>query len=152
MKIKTLAAGAAITLVVISTALAHEGATGMVKIRMDAMSAIGDHMKSISAMLTGKTDFDGKLVSKQAEEIAGHAAIFPDHFKMRMDDQMTEAAPAIWEKPEEFSKQAEELAALATALSMRAAEAETGKVLMPDFQAVAGTCKSCHEQFRIKKQ
>ena len=151
MNIKTLAAGAAIALVVISTAMAHEGATGMVKMRMDAMSAIGDHMKSISAMLTGKTAFDSGLVSKQAEEIAGHAAAFPDHFMMQMDDQMSEAAPAIWEKPDEFNKQAAELAALANTLSIRAAEAETGKSLMTDFQAVAGTCKSCHEQFRIKK-
>jgi cytochrome c556 len=152
MNIKTLAAGAAITLVVITTAMAHEGATGMVKMRMDAMSAIGDHMKSISAMLTGKTAFDSALVSKQAEEIAGHAAAFPDHFMMQMDDQMTEAAPAIWEKPDEFNKQAAELASLADMLSAKAADADNGDTLMADFQAIAGTCKSCHEQFRIKKQ
>lgn len=151
MKIQALAAGAAITIIIASTALAHKGATGMVKMRMDAMSAISDNMKSISAMLLGKATFDGALISKQAEEIAGHAAAFPDHFAMQMDDEITEAAPTIWEKPDAFNRQSAELTALATTLSLKAAEAETGKVLMTDFQAVAGTCKTCHEQFRIKK-
>lgn len=147
----TLAVATALTLIVTGTAIAHKGATGMVKMRMDAMSAIGDNMKSISAMLTGKATFDGALVSTQAEEIANHASAFPDHFTMQMDDQMTEASPAIWEKPDEFKKQAEELAALAEALSAKATEVDTGATLMADFKALAGTCKSCHEQFRIKK-
>ncbi|MGB7286358.1 MAG: cytochrome c [Salaquimonas sp.] len=151
MKKRTLAAAAALTLIVTGTAIAHKGATGMVKMRMDAMSAIGDNMKSISAMLTGKTTFDGALLSTQAREISDHATTFPDHFMMQMDDQMTEASPAIWEKPDEFKKQSAVLAELANALSAKAAEATMGEALTADFQAVAGTCKSCHEQFRIKK-
>lgn len=143
-----------ITIIAISlsgTALAHKGAKGIVKVRMDAMSSIGKNMKSISAMLTGKTVFDSSLVSKQAAEISSHAAIFPDHFKENLKDHFTEAAPAIWLEPKTFKALSDDLARYADQLSQKAASSNNFELLRADFKAVAGTCKSCHEKYRIKK-
>lgn len=151
MKLKTLTAVSLATLAITGTTFAHEGAMGIVKVRMDAMSAIGDNMKSISAMLTGKADFDGDLIAKQAREISGHAASFPDHFKEEIEDKYTEASPAIWQKPDEFKKISADLAAYADTLGQKAVGSEDGKLLMADFKELAGTCKTCHEQFRVKK-
>lgn len=151
MKLRTFAAATLAALAIAGTTFAHEGAMGIVKVRMDAMSAIGDNMKSISAMLTGKAEFDAELVSRQAGEISGHAADFPDHFKEEIEDRFTEASPAIWQKPDEFEKLSKDLVIFAEKLSQNAVGAENGQALMADFSNVAGTCKVCHEQFRVKK-
>lgn len=151
MKLKTRTAASLVAIGITGATYAHEGAMGIVKVRMDAMSAIGDNMKSISAMLTGKADFEGKLISKLADEISVHAASFPDHFKEEIEDKFTEASPAIWQKPDEFKKISADLASYADMLSKKAMDSQDGKLLMADFRELAGTCKSCHEAFRVKK-
>ena len=151
MKFKTFTTVSLAVLVITGTTFAHEGAMGIVKVRMDAMSAIGGNMKSISAMLKGEADFDAQLITKQAREISGHAAVFPEHFKEEIEDKFTEASPAIWDKPEEFSKLSKDLSDYANMLAQNALGSEAGESLMADFKNVAGTCKTCHEQFRVKK-
>ena len=61
-------------------ALAHDGATGMVMQRMEAMKEIGQSMKSIAAMVKGDAAFNGEAVQASAAVIAGHAKHMPHMF------------------------------------------------------------------------
>lgn len=151
MKFKTISAVTLIALGISGATFAHEGAMGIVKERMDAMSTISKNMKSISAMLTGKAKYEGGVVAKQAEEISHHASKIPHHFKEEKEDKFTEASPAIWEKPDIFKKYAKELSAYADLLAQKATLTSDRKLLKADFKKLAGTCKTCHQAFRIKK-
>ncbi len=53
-------------------ALAHPGATGIVKQRKDAMMSLGDAMKALTSMIRGKQPYDAQCVKAYAGTIAGH--------------------------------------------------------------------------------
>lgn len=134
-----------------ASALAHGGATGVVKERMDAMGAIADAVKSIGDMLRGKTEYDPAKIDVAAGVITSHAGdnltqLFPDD----SIDGPSEALPAIWLDWVDFQEQADRLETSANKLATAAGsgKTETGRI----FGAVAGTCKACHEKFRVKKE
>ena len=62
----------------------------------------------------------------------------------------TEALPAIWEKPAEFSKAAADFAAASHALQAAATAGEVARITAAATD-VGGTCKACHSKFREKK-
>lgn len=130
--------------------MAHTGATGIIKERMDAMKAIGKSMKSLGAMAKGEKPFQSGQVKSASETIIGHAGeidkMFPDTEKSRKG-HMTEAAPAIWEDKPAFLALAKEMADAARSLQSVSASSELGAPL----KALGATCKGCHEKFRIKK-
>ena len=59
-------------------ALAHEGATGVVKERMDLMETQKDAMKVIGEMAKGKTPFDAAAATKAAGDITSTAKKIPE--------------------------------------------------------------------------
>ncbi len=134
-----------------TTVLAHKGATGVVKQRMMAMTAIADEIKLVASMLRGKQAFDTKTISSGAAIIQSHAQKLTALFPAGSLDKPTTATPAIWEKPEEFTRLTEALAFHANALAESANSTNSAKGIRQDFIALTGTCKSCHEQFRVKK-
>jgi len=138
----TMAAGAA---------FAHGGATGIVKERMDAMSEIGRQMKIVGGMLKGGT-YDAAQVSAAGRIIAGHAgSSLVDLFPEDSLQAPTEASPAIWADWATFQANAGELEAAALALAGLADRGAGRQEIAPAFQTLAGTCKTCHQSFRIKK-
>lgn len=101
------------TIIATSTALAalaHGGATGIVKERMDAMADMGKAIKSITPMMRGETDYDAKVVRQAAATFSRHAgASMTDLFPEGSGGMPSEAKDAIWSKWEEFSALAEQL-------------------------------------------
>ena len=75
---------------------AHSGATGIVKMRMDAMKDIGEQMKLLAAMTKGQVRHDGARAAAAARVIGGHAAHIPEMFPEGSNTGMSEAAPTIW--------------------------------------------------------
>lgn len=124
---------------------AHEGAEGVVKERMDAMSAIGKANKPLVAMIRGRTDVDLTVVKDSANIIAENAG---EHFSSLFPEGSigapSEALPAIWEDWERFSNLSLELETAAMALADITDEAEFADL----FKAVGGTCRSCHSDYR----
>ncbi|WP_271951064.1 c-type cytochrome [Ruegeria faecimaris] len=105
-----LATGAALASIIAMTALAHGGATGIVKERMDGMSALKNSMKTLTPMMQGKTPYDADVVRREAEQIGRHAGdsmtrLFPDG----SGGKPSEAKPEIWTDWDEFSELAEQL-------------------------------------------
>jgi len=99
------------------SALAHGGATGIVKERMDSMSAMGEAIKSLSTMFKSGA-YDPDLIRTGAMAIKSHAGesmlkLFPEG----SDDTPSEARAEIWNNWEEFATLAMELENFAVGLA-----------------------------------
>ena len=101
--------------------LAHGGATGVVKERMELMDAVGKAMKSLTDMMRGKQEYDVDRVRAAARRIAEHGGeslteLFPENSL----EGPTEALPEIWTDWDRFSVLADQLTAYAEALEAAA--------------------------------
>ena len=130
-------------------AIAHEGATGVVKERMEGMKAIGQQVKIMVPMMKGTLPYDPDQVAKAATIIEGHSgetftALFPEG----SNDKPSEALSDIWEDWPKFTDLANELNAKAGDLKTVAVSGGSED----DFKATLGsmmqTCKSCHSDFK----
>ncbi len=150
----------------------HGKATGIVRERMDQMVVLKDAMKVLKAELTNGETYSAAAVSTAAKQIKDHSgeiltAKFPEGSLTKHSD----ALPSVWKEAARFSELADEMEQLAVALAT-AAEAEipniksgvgvlgwlnddadaynTAKLRSPidTFEAIAVTCKSCHDKFR----
>lgn len=134
----------------VSTVEAHKGAKGIVMERMMSMKSMGNGMKAIAAMVTGKAPYDAAKVKASAADIKKHAAGIAKQFPKGSIKGPTEALPAIWKDWEGFKRHADDLAGLADQL---VTTADTGKVAALGLFAKMGkTCSGCHQDFRKKKQ
>ena len=124
--------------------MAHSGATGIVKERMDRFKASQDAMKVIAnALPTG----DFEAIGENAAMIEAWAREMVSYFPEGSNDAPSEARDAIWQRPDAFTAAAAANAEAALRLQVLAIDEDTDA--MPDaFRALAATCKSCHKQFR----
>lgn len=142
------------TLLIPAVALAHSGAKGVVMERMEGMKSLGGAMKIVKSQLGDSPD--PAALREAADLIRANAG---DHMTSRFPpgsmQDVSEAAPAIWEDFESFSKIAASLATGAERLEDFAIALETDATpdttLQELFAGLGGTCKSCHADFRIKK-
>lgn len=127
---------------------AHDGATGVVKERMDMMKSFSAELKAVARMFKGETAYDPVAVAAAARRIEAHSGaqllrMFPEG----SDDPPSKASDEIWTHWAEFEAKADDLGTRASAL---AAVADAG----PDaarraFGELAGTCKACHLDFEV---
>ncbi len=134
------------------TSSAHVGATGIVKERMDAMSAIGQAMKTIGGDLKSTDRYDLAGIALAAEKIAAHGGqAMTELFPAGSLKAPSEASPAIWTDWTRFSEIASELQASALRLQSLAEQNSDRAAVAEAFGTLGRTCKSCHEGFRIRR-
>ena len=105
--------------------LAHEGATGVVKERMEAMKAIGAAMKRIAAMMRGLQDYDAVAVADAARTIEAHGGdAMTDLFPQGSAHDPSEARPVIWEDWDRFKALAQDLVLYSRALAEAAGNSQ----------------------------
>jgi len=132
-------------------AIAHGMATGIVQERMNLMVEVGDAMKVLRAELLFADTPNGARIEKAARTIEERAAgemtrLFPEGSTMH-----SEALPSVWTDPARFTTLADDLRIHAATLA-DAAEKGAGEVALRErFDAVNGTCKACHDDFRRGK-
>lgn len=117
---KRLLTGAvlAATVLLPVVAIAHGGATGIVKERMDLMKAMGDDMTLISDMIHGKKAYDAVAVREAAEAIASRGGNkIVSGFPEGTGHPPSEALPSVWQQPDRFRLLAEDVTTYATALA-----------------------------------
>lgn len=103
------------------SALAHSGATGVVKERMDAMKGMQEAVKTITPMFSGQANYDAAAVRSAAAEIAGHAgAAMTSTFPEGTTGHPSEARPEIWTDWDDFQALANQLALTAQGLGLSA--------------------------------
>jgi cytochrome c556 len=137
-------------LVSATIALAHEGATGVVKERMDLMERQKDDMKLIGDMAKGVTPFDAAKAAEAARDIGLTSEKIPELFPEGSIEGKSEALPAIWENWDDFTAKAKDLGKAADVLAsaLEGGDPEwTGA-----FQGVSDACKACHQDYRKKKE
>lgn len=144
-------AGLGVALIFSATIWAHSNATGVVKERMDMMEELGDSMKTLKSLVRSQSAYDADQVADLAqgiEEMSNHiGAKFPEG----SNDPPSEALPAIWEDWDRFTGLIEQMNAEAAKLGEITAEGDQRSVLR-QFVALGKTCKSCHTDFRKKKE
>lgn len=101
-----------------TVALAHSGATGVVKQRMDAMSELGKTIKELAAMMRGEKVYEAKVVKAGAALIGKHSGdsmtgLFPKGSK----HGPSEAREEIWTNWDEFEDLSNRLEIFAAGLS-----------------------------------
>ncbi len=167
---------------VTGVAVAHKGASGVVKTRMETMKNMAANMKLIAQMLRDQIAFDAGKMDQAAMAIANHSGTALT--KLFPKDSLhppSEARAEIWRQWPAFQTASEALKQAAEQFlkELRAAQAKIKKetnnpmvrgsfgkidvnLLPPDdkemkrleaaFAAMGKSCKSCHEKFRLKKQ
>ena len=128
-----------------AVALAHTGATGIVKERMDFFSRSKDNLKLIKSYLQIG---DLALIVPLAEEIRDWAHQIPDYFPEGSGEPPSEASPEIWKDFTGFQKAAEANFEAASQLAAAARTTDGNKALAA-FKNTAKTCKNCHKQYRL---
>ena len=137
---------------IVSTAVyAHQGATGVIKARMDMMKEVALSMKQLGQIVKGQEDFNKVQVQQAADIISSHAVKLVELFPEGSSQKPSEAALAIWERRTEFDAIFDEMKVSAERISQSAEIATKGDELDVDFKILAETCSACHKLYRIKK-
>jgi cytochrome c556 len=141
---------AAIVAALSAAAFAHSGATGIVKERMDAMSAMGKAVKTISLMMMGESEYDAEVTRQGANLIKSHSGeamtrLFPDNSLQSASVAKTE----IWSNWQTFSQLADRLAVMADGLDgaagngqMASGKTSTGGMMGTEGSGMMGSRKS----------
>ncbi len=170
MKITAPKVVSVVALIVIAkTAIAHEGATGVVKERMDGMSEMAAALKAIAPMVNGQSEYDPALIRNAAEILQQHAGEnLTNLFTEDSKSMVSQASETVWEKPEEFVNLALQLDLYARGLAIAAennpstdAAIDVLRPLTLDamaelpvnaiFAEIGRTCSACHEGYRERK-
>jgi cytochrome c556 len=132
-------------------ALAHEGATGVVKERMDLMKRQQKDMKLIGDMARGKQLFDAMKASEAARDLAITSKRISDLFPAGSNGHPSDAKDEIWQSWDDFTAHASDLGERADALA--ASLGGSGdKDWKGAFQKMTDACKSCHKTFRAESE
>ena len=132
--------------------MAHQGASGVVKQRMDFMKGMGDAMKVLAAMYKGEADFDPAAALKAAKTIQEHAPRLVEQFPEGTNDHPSEALDVIWTDWSRFEEEASVLEAASTVFVTALQKAAVKDTTLSAFAALGKACGACHERFRVKKR
>ncbi|MEH6627239.1 MAG: cytochrome c [Motiliproteus sp.] len=132
-------------------ALSHEGATGIVKKRMDSMESMKEETKLLTDMAKGKRPLDPLQIQRSAakiHELSQHIAMqFPEDSLHRP----TNALPAIWQHWQRFEDYSVELSNEADVLKQLAKQKNV-KESRGQIIKLGKVCVACHKDFREKRK
>mgnify|MGYP003345188194 CR=1 FL=1 len=135
----------AFTLMCLSmTSLAHEGAEGVIKERMDRFKQNKEAMKAIKGNLSGDTT----VIAQKAGEIQAWAREIVTFFPEGSNQPPSEALPAIWKEFDRFTELADANAKAAGNLKTLAQSGADKNALTNGFKALGKTCKDCHNDYK----
>ena len=130
--------------VLVNPTFAHEGATGVVKERMDKFKMSKTMMKQINVGLR-ENDFENIEIS--AQKLLSWSKEMSKYFPEGSDVYPSEASKNIWLDPNGFSKAIKNFEEASLDL-VNQAQAENSEASIQAFRNLANTCKGCHQKFR----
>lgn len=128
--------------------IAHEHAEGIVAERMQAMKDMASHMKALGEMLEGRVAYDDAAARGHALALHTDCHAVAGQFPAGAHDHHSRAAPAVWNQPEKFSAQMDNLGRVVGEL-VSATVSGRRDAIRARFADVGNACKSCHEAFRL---
>ncbi|SJM33697.1 c-type cytochrome [Mesorhizobium delmotii] len=138
----------AVSALVATGSLAHEGAMGVIAERMTVMKEMAQTMKTLGEMLNGRREFDARLARASIAAMHEKCHQASEQFTSGTSDHASRAAPAVWEKPDEFKAEMERFDAAVKAL-LAASEAGDLDAIRVPFKKVGQACSSCHGAYRV---
>jgi cytochrome c556 len=132
-----------------SASPAHEGATGVVKERMDAMTQAGKAMKDAGERI--RSNRDPAAVKDDALAVAAVASRIAAQFPAGSDTHPSDARPEIWTHWVDFAARAQALERESRNLAAAADTSNLGATA-GQFQAVGRVCTGCHDAYRVKRE
>jgi cytochrome c556 len=130
------------------TAAAAQSCPEFIEKRQTLMKKSGAEAKTGTEMIKGERPFDAAKVQEIYAAFADDAkqmpALFPDCSKT---GAKTTAAPAIWQRMDDFKAAIAKFAA-----DIKAAQDNTKDLgaLKANFQTIGKNCSSCHQTFRVR--
>jgi cytochrome c556 len=115
--------------------------------RQALMKNNGEAAKAIKAAVEAK---DYATIETKARDIMGNADKIVALFPKGSTTGKTKALPAIWEKSDEFAKDAKALKSAASELAT-AAKAGDDAAVTTKVKALGEACGACHKAFRAEK-
>jgi cytochrome c556 len=137
---------AAVVATLASSAPAHEGATGVVKERMDAMETMAKAMKAITQRIKASRDL--APIRNDARTVHGLAEKMTTLFPPGTAGHPSGAKPVIWTKWSDFEAKARALVAESDKLAK--IDPSDGKAVAAQARVVSQNCGGCHELYRQK--
>lgn len=133
-----------ICFLIVSThsAVAHEGATGVVKERMDRFKESKETMKALKGALD-----DPARVEVLGQDLLAWAQEMTDYFPPDSNPAPSEARDRIWEEFDAFKKLASEYAEATQAMIDTARAGETDQIPTA-YRNVGQACKNCHKKYK----
>lgn len=127
-----------------TASFAHEGATGIVKERMDRFKASKESMKLIKAAYAGG---DFVTISSEAASLVDWASVMLDYFPEDSNNPPSEASWHIWHMWDDFEVKSVDYLN-ATQQLKAAADAGDADALKAAYGAVGQSCKACHDHYK----
>jgi cytochrome c556 len=145
MKMMNAAPGA---MVMPTATPSKDEALKVMKLRHDAMEALGKSMKELHRQLDSSVP-DINAIRAQTSAMAAAGTRVPMLFPPGTgpDVSKTRAKPEIWKQPDLFIRRAKEYLAAAQAIDAAAKAGDVNKV-MALHDNVDKACKACHDPFR----
>lgn len=111
------------------------------------MEAMRGHIRAASMTMRGLVEDRGQLLN-HALAMANNAEEFDHLFAEGSNVGESEALPVIWEEPEEFAAAIEKVKE-ASAAFVEAAESGDAERIGGAFRELGGSCRGCHDRFRV---
>ena len=113
----------------------------------DRKAGFRGNVTALKAIRAAMSENDAATIAINAEKIAAWFEVMPNYFPEGSNTGKTNARPEIWTNWEKFTGISATARQSALDLAM-AAKAGDSDGINAGFQAVAGTCKTCHQSFK----
>lgn len=127
----------------------NDGHDDAIQYRQAAFSMVKYNFGPMGDMVKGKIPFDKAVFVRNAENVAALAKMPGAAFIEGTDLGDTEAKSEIWEKRADFDAKMKKFEESAAKLAVVAKSGDE-KAIKAQFGETAKTCKSCHDDFKIK--
>ncbi|EFL90708.1 cytochrome c [Ahrensia sp. R2A130] len=134
-----------------SAALAHSGATGIVKERMMTMKSVAASTKVLSRLDWSNVQAARTSAEREATAIAVHAKKIVAQFPVGSTQHPSEAGNRIWSEQDRFAAIALELETSAQMVVELAPASSNNADIAGPMKRLTATCKACHADFRVKR-
>ena len=132
------------SIIYIKPLLAHEGAKGIVKERMDKFKMSKKMMQTIHKSIQNE---DFVTIEKSATKLHNWSKEMIKYFPEGSDEAPSEASADIWLDPDGFKKVVNNFELASLKLINKSKEKDFD-MTVESFRSLAGTCKGCHQKFR----
>jgi cytochrome c556 len=129
---------------------AAPGDSTLIKSRQDKLRDVGGALKAIDDELKKRNPDWDNAISPNAQTIQSRISYLLTWFAKGSGPESnvkTYALPAIWQKPDDFTKLGKAAQSEAANLNQAAATKDLG-VLKAQTMAVGKACKACHDSYR----